>query len=180
MTKTLAVPKLIVFDLDGTLWWPEMYMLWGSGGPPFSADSASGDVLCADKTKVFLLGDTRRILQLLLHDDAFSQTKLGISSCTDEPKWAQKCLSLMEVEKGVSVKSRFHFECISKDSKRSHFVRLNKMSNIGYEDMVFFDNERGRCAEVAPLGVTVVHCPDGLTMEVWNKGLAAWRKSRLQ
>ena len=28
-----ARPKVIVFDLDGCVWWPEMYMLWGIGEP---------------------------------------------------------------------------------------------------------------------------------------------------
>ncbi|KAJ3288876.1 hypothetical protein HDU79_004477, partial [Rhizoclosmatium sp. JEL0117] len=166
------------FDLDGTVWWPEMYMLWSSGGPPFKANPKTGDVTASDGTKVFLLEDTRAILQRLLHDPIFANSKLGISSATDEPRWAQDCLRLMEVEPGVSVKSRFAFECISKGSKRNHFVQLAKMSGIDYSDMIFFDNERGRCQEVAPLGVTAVHCPDGLTMAVWNKGLEQWRKAQ--
>ena len=31
-----ALPKVIVFDLDGCVWDPEMYQLWG-GGAPFKA-----------------------------------------------------------------------------------------------------------------------------------------------
>ena len=31
-----ALPKVIVFDLDGCVWDPEMYELWG-GGAPFKA-----------------------------------------------------------------------------------------------------------------------------------------------
>ena len=30
-----SLPKAVVFDLDGCLWYPDMYMLWG-GGAPFS------------------------------------------------------------------------------------------------------------------------------------------------
>ena len=29
------IPKMFVFDLDNCVWNPEMYQLWGSGGPPF-------------------------------------------------------------------------------------------------------------------------------------------------
>ena len=30
-----VIPKMFVFDLDNCVWNPEMYQLWGSGGPPF-------------------------------------------------------------------------------------------------------------------------------------------------
>ena len=32
----MTVPKLMVFDLDGCLWDPEMYELIGCGGSPFT------------------------------------------------------------------------------------------------------------------------------------------------
>ena len=33
------LPKILVFDLDGCVWWPEMYHLWGGGGSPFKNSS---------------------------------------------------------------------------------------------------------------------------------------------
>ncbi|KAI8844663.1 magnesium-dependent phosphatase-1 [Chytriomyces cf. hyalinus JEL632] len=173
------VPSLIVFDLDGTLWYPEMYMLWSGGGPPFRPDPATGDVTSGpSKVKVQLLGDTRAILRNSLHDPTFANTRFAISSCTDEPGWAQECLALMRIEDGVSVKSRFEFECISKSSKKNHFISLRDMAGVPFEDMIFFDNERSRCKEVASLGVATVYCPDGLTMNVWIKGLDDWQRGR--
>ena len=41
-------PAAIIFDLDGCLWDPEMYELWG-GGAPFSDN---GDGTLADKAGV--------------------------------------------------------------------------------------------------------------------------------
>ena len=29
----VALPKVVAFDLDATLWYPEMYQLWGGGSP---------------------------------------------------------------------------------------------------------------------------------------------------
>ena len=29
------LPRCLVFDLDGCVWDPEMYELWGGGGAPF-------------------------------------------------------------------------------------------------------------------------------------------------
>lgn len=35
-----GLPKLLAFDLDATLWYPELYML--SRGAPFTPDGAGG------------------------------------------------------------------------------------------------------------------------------------------
>ena len=50
-----GLPKAVVFDLDGCLWSPDMYMLWG-GGAPFSLRS-DGDLDDSRGTRVHLLGD---------------------------------------------------------------------------------------------------------------------------
>ena len=34
----MSLPKLVAFDLDGTNWSPDMYMIWG-GGAPFTVSS---------------------------------------------------------------------------------------------------------------------------------------------
>lgn len=33
MEEFALLPKVIVLDLDGTIWGPEMYQLWGGGAP---------------------------------------------------------------------------------------------------------------------------------------------------
>lgn len=38
--------------------------------------------------------------------------------------------------------------------------------------MIFFDNEKRNCIDVAPLGVTCIYTPDGLTKSKWDEGLA--------
>lgn len=47
-------PKVVVFDLDGCVWYPEMYMLWG-GGAPFKAQS-NGDLKDTAGQKCYLMG----------------------------------------------------------------------------------------------------------------------------
>ena len=54
-----ARPKAVVFDLDGCLWYPDMYMLWG-GGAPFSPRE-DGDLDDQYGKKVYLLGDVRNM-----------------------------------------------------------------------------------------------------------------------
>ena len=47
-------PKVVVFDLDGCVWYPEMYMLWG-GGAPFTSQ-ANGDLKDTAGQKCYLMG----------------------------------------------------------------------------------------------------------------------------
>ena len=47
-------PKVVVFDLDGCVWYPEMYMLWG-GGAPFETQP-KGDLRDKAGQKCYLMG----------------------------------------------------------------------------------------------------------------------------
>ena len=50
-------------------------------------------------------------------------------------------------------------------------LRVLSDSAFALEDMIFFDNERGNCTDVAPLGVTCVYCPAGVTDQIWRLAL---------
>ncbi len=58
---------------DGTMWWPEMYML--SGGAPFSYNKA-GHVLDAAGERVKLIGDTAAIFTELFTGRQFTERRL--------------------------------------------------------------------------------------------------------
>lgn len=58
------IPKLVAFDLDGTLWWPEMYML---SGAPFKQDG-KGRVFDRAQEQVELMGASAAILHELATD----------------------------------------------------------------------------------------------------------------
>ena len=44
-----VLPAAVVFDLDGCVWSPDMYMLWG-GGAPFSGPDANGDAFIVEES----------------------------------------------------------------------------------------------------------------------------------
>jgi magnesium-dependent phosphatase 1 len=56
------LPRLLVFDLDGCTWYPEMYELWGGGGTPFKPRSVDGDLTDRGGNRIFIMADLRSIL----------------------------------------------------------------------------------------------------------------------
>ena len=170
-TPLAAKPKVVVFDLDGCLWDPEMYMLSWRGGAPFEPD---GDAMLSQSgERVVLLGAAREILRELRTTDDWSATKVAISSRTDEPAWAAELLDKFRVDDMV-LGDCFDAREITKESKSSHFRRLREKYSCTYEEMMFFDNEYGNCREISSLGVTVAFSPDGVTGDVWAEAVAAF------
>ncbi|GFH60451.1 hypothetical protein CTEN210_16927 [Chaetoceros tenuissimus] len=177
------IPKAIIFDLDGLIWTPEMYVNFfqNGRGSPFSVNPKDPlNLLTCGRRPVSLLGDSRFIFRDLFIDERFQNVKVGISSRTDEPEWARELLTKFPIpltDEGIIG------ECITletvvsgpieiaKDEKVDHFARIAKSCNIDFEDILFFDNEYRNCQSVAQLGVSVVYCPDGITRALWNRGL---------
>eukprot|EP00123_Amoebidium_parasiticum_P006444 comp17394_c0_seq1/m.16721 comp17394_c0_seq1/g.16721 ORF comp17394_c0_seq1/g.16721 comp17394_c0_seq1/m.16721 type:complete len:192 (-) comp17394_c0_seq1:100-675(-) len=170
------MPGLVVFDLDATLWYPEMYHLWGSGGAPFRLNKKNGNVVDRSGTEVYLMGQSRQILHELKTKPQWMHTRVAVASSTDEPEWARECLALIEVGDGIKMKDTIHFVEISKSNKKQHFQRLHEKTGVAYNDIIFYDNEMGNIRNVSQLGVVCVYTPDGLTGQMWQKGLKDWAK----
>lgn len=169
----MSVPRLIAFDLDGTIWYPDMYMLWGGGSPFQIEDSAGSRLLDRNGKSVKLLGICSSLFEELATEPRWKETKLAWVSCTDEPDWAAECLSKFKTISGISIESVVHSSQIFKDDKRTHFRRLKELfPSISYDEMLFFDNEMGNIRSVSKLGVRCVHCPHGITREAWQQGLS--------
>eukprot|EP01065_Artemidia_motanka_P007069 TRINITY_DN13473_c0_g1_i1.p2 TRINITY_DN13473_c0_g1~~TRINITY_DN13473_c0_g1_i1.p2 ORF type:complete len:125 (+),score=19.29 TRINITY_DN13473_c0_g1_i1:28-402(+) len=75
-----ARPRVVVFDLDGCVWYPEMYHLWGGGGAPFK-QAAGGDLTDNAGTNVRLMGDVRAIMTSLHRDAQWKGTAVAVASC---------------------------------------------------------------------------------------------------
>lgn len=168
-------PRLFVFDLDGTLWRPEMYEL--DGGSPFRpAGDGSGEVVDSQGTQVRLLGVSRTVLAELGRSEV---DIVAIASRTDEPSWAREVMDKTEVSPGQSMRSCFDHEEIYKGTKFNHLTRLHQKTKIPFEDIIFYDNEYQNVHTVKRLGVTSVFTPDGLTDEVWRQSLLDFAKNAM-
>ncbi|OWZ15867.1 Magnesium-dependent phosphatase-1 [Phytophthora megakarya] len=187
------IPRLVVFDLDFTLWYPEMYELWGA---PFKKNSTTGAVTDCKGEQVHFFDAVHTVLSVLETDPQFcGTTEVAVASRTTEPKWAKTCMRLMDVDIGAtsteeeseeneedvaktSLQRIVDYEAIYPRNKRVHFEQLKKDSGIPYEDMLFFDNEYGNVHDIEKLGVTCAYCPQGLTEGSWIQGMEAFQEAK--
>ena len=150
----MSKPKLIAFDLDGTIWTPDMYELWGGGAPFTKVDSRS--LVDRKGVKVRLLGFVDQLLHDLHTNHTWANTKIAWVSCTDEPNWADECLRKFNTVGGTPFHDIPHSSQIFKANKQVHFQKLHSIyekEGIDYSDMLFFDNEHYNTETVAHLGV---------------------------
>lgn len=198
------IPRLVVFDLDFTLWFPEMYELWGA---PFKKNPKTGVVTDCKGEQVHFFGAVHTVLSILETDPQFRDTtEVAVASRTTEPKWAKTCMRLMDVDIGgvsskgdkeeedeeteendkeegegvekTSLQSIVDYEAIYPRNKRVHFEQLKKDSGIPYEEMLFFDNEYGNVHDIQKIGVTCAYCPQGLTEGSWIQGMEAFQAAK--
>lgn len=167
------LPKVVVFDLDGCVWDPEMYELWGSGGAPFKLRS-DGNLSDRSGTIVRLLGDVKNIMKEFKTDDKWSDSIIAVASSCDEPTWARECIKKFPVDDKLKLADVFDPDNIEiyKRCKSHHLRNIAKQTGVPLEDMIFFDNQYGNCQDVAKVGVTSVYTPEGVTRKAFEEGLA--------
>jgi magnesium-dependent phosphatase 1 len=155
MNTSRRFPKLIVLDLDNTLWTPELYQL--------RKHQSTGQIPKAGKD-VQLFPGAKALLERIRANDTFPTTmKVAVASRTKSVDWAHDLLTQFQLRDLLD-----HVEIFPGD-KQAHFQNLHRDSGIAFRDMMFFDDARdgkfGNCVPVSALGVLSVHCPRGLQTE---------------
>jgi magnesium-dependent phosphatase 1 len=151
-------PKLIVFDLDFTL--------WDCGGtwcdclsPPFRKRQQR--IEDRNGRRIRLYDD---VLAILDHCDA-QRLPMALASRTEQPAWARELIEHLEITR------RFRHAEIYPASKQRHFAALRDCSGIEYDHMLFFDDETRNIREVGELGVTAIFVEHGLTRSLFDESL---------
>ncbi|XP_011052650.1 PREDICTED: magnesium-dependent phosphatase 1-like [Acromyrmex echinatior] len=141
-------PKVIIFDLDYTLWpfWVDSFV-----EPPFKK-GARNKVIDARGRDVDHYSDVPDVLKQLSGEGY----ELGIASRTAEIKGAKQLID------AFGWKKYFKYVEIFPGSKVTHFSNIRKSSHIDYKDMIFFDDEARNIMEVGKLGVHAVLVEDGV------------------
>ena len=173
----------------------ELLYFSGGAGAPFTKSpeyETDGTILTCKSEPVRLLGQVREVMRELYCERAgkWQNTQVGISSRTDQPDWARELLEKFTITTKASKKNMWNGSreqdsfCIQdvmngpiemeSDSKVQHFERISAQTGVPFEDILFFDNERGNCLEVAKLGVVVAYCPDGVSKLLWDISMKAF------
>lgn len=174
------LPKLIVFDLDYTLWpfWSDTHL-----SPPLKPTDSG---LKVKDRYGDGFGFYREVGSVL---DAIKQKKIfiGAASRTDRPDLATQMLRLLRIptateadgdEKGKKGKKAIEFFNqleIYPGSKKTHMRKLHDATGILYSEMLFFDDE-SRNRDTESLGVTMQLVRDGVTRHELDLGVESWRK----
>ncbi|KAF1922966.1 magnesium-dependent phosphatase-1 [Didymella exigua CBS 183.55] len=168
----LALPKIVVFDLDYTLWpfWVDTHVT----GP---IKATEGGLKVKDRYgEVYgFYNDIGEILVALKAKNIL----VGAASRTHAPELGREMLELLKVpsSSGSSTRAIDYFDHLQiyPGSKTAHFERIHRDSGIDYEEMLFFDDE-SRNKNVEVLGVTMKLVPRGVSRDVIDEGVRSWRK----
>ncbi|QDU73444.1 Acid Phosphatase [Bremerella volcania] len=154
----MSVPRLIVFDLDFTLW--DCGGVWCDClSPPFRVR----DRRIEDRTgRLVRLYDD--VHDILTHCDE-QAISIALASRTQQPDWARELLGHLDIT------HRFAFAEIYPSSKLRHFAALQQASGLAYKEMLFFDDEMRNIDEVGGLGVASIYVRDGMTAELFHASL---------
>ncbi|KAK0042929.1 magnesium-dependent phosphatase 1-like isoform X1 [Biomphalaria pfeifferi] len=152
----MVEPKLIVFDLDYTLWpfWVDTHV-----DPPFHKTS-DGKVYDAHQQRVKYYKEVPDILNHL-HKSGF---QLAIASRTSAIAEANELTKLFNWDQ------YFQYRQIFPGSKITHFKKLHSLSGVPYEEMLFYDDEHRNILDVSSLGVLCMLVNDGLNINQLYRG----------
>ena len=176
---TMALPRLVVFDLDACCWFPEMYMV--RRGPPFTK-SFEDECKAVDGEAINLLGCTRKTWSTISNGDEWQDCRVAVASRCDEPEWARQLLKLFTIDDGRSFWQALddgRLAEIYKGNKKTHLKALKEKTGVAFEDMLFFDDDQENIRHVSELGVVSVLTPEGVTEDAWEAGLRRFMEAKL-
>jgi len=156
--------KIIVFDLDYTLWpfWVDTHVT-----PPFK--KKNGDIVDSYGSKIKCYPEVPEVLKELKEQGY----ELGVASRTSEIRGAQQLIELFGWEKYFTYKEIFP------GSKVTHFNNIKKNSSRHFDEMIFFDDESRNISDINRIGVVSVLVRNGVSKDVVQKGIQQYIKERV-
>jgi magnesium-dependent phosphatase 1 len=184
-------PKLVVFDLDWTLWPLDVDT---HVDPPFKRTLTV--VKDCRNRSVELFPDTRRVLQELQGN----KVPIAFASRTTDPTAAEALLKTFLLHEDSSIKqnnmseqtlwdclaSRDHFQAYPSRggrAKTNHFSEIMKAHSthfnetIDFSDILFFDDADDNIEIALESGIIAIYLErgEGITYDLFKDGLKQWR-----
>lgn len=162
----LKLPKVVVFDLDHTVW-PfgiDSFKLV----PPYHYYHGKLIDMCQQEIKTF--PDIKKIFEYL----HVNGVEIAAASRTQYPTGALHLLNMLGFDKYIN-----YYE-IYPGQKLKHFEKIQIQSGAKYNEMVFFDDEERNIIDISPLGVMTVYINSetGVTMEVFEETMKKYSESK--
>eukprot|EP00250_Pteridium_aquilinum_P004234 c14460_g1_i1 orf=337-855(-) len=151
LTAASLLPRLVVFDLDYTLW-------------PFYCECRS------KKDNPRLYREARGILNALQE----KEVKMAIASRTPTPDIAQVYLNKLGLTNFFVDMQIFP----SWTHKTEHLNKIHQKTRIPFSSMLFFDDEDRNIQSVSQMGVTSVLVDNGVNIKALQEGLTDYARSK--
>ena len=158
-------PKLVVFDLDFTLW---PFMVDTHLNSPFRQEN--GEIFDSAGTNVRPFPDVSEVLEWL-HSEGYSVAAVSRSG---DPPGARQLIKLFGWEE------YFAYMEIYPGCKKKHFSRIHKQSKIALSDMLFFDDDGINIRDLSQSGVMsiLVSGTTGINRHLVREGLTKFARER--
>lgn len=167
-----TLPKIIVFDLDYTLWpfWVDTHVT-----PPLKPSSRYDYVKDQAKQSFSFYNEVPDCLVALKE----CGITIGVASRTSAPGLGRQILNLLhfkgkENKFNKAIDYIDHLE-IYPGSKITHFQNIQRETGFRFQDMLFFDDE-SRNKNVESLGVTMYLVNNGVSRSEIDNGIREWRR----
>lgn len=179
-TRFTIRPRLIVFDLDHTLWplGVDQFVF----KPPYhrryvnllkvSKDTTNEPlfkVFDSEQKEMQSFPEVNQLLHVIKNE---LEIDMAAASRTEYPVGAHSLIDLFVWQQ------YFRFRQIYPGSKISHFGQFKKLVSLPYDQMLFFDDEERNIVDVKELGVTCVKVdPEvGMNFDYLENGLDQFQK----
>lgn len=145
-----ALPRLVVFDLDYTLW-------------PFYCE-------CRSKREMPSLYPHAKGILYALKDKGVN---VAIASRSPTPDIAKTFLGKLEIQSMFVAQEIFS----SWTHKTEHFQRIHSRTKIPFTEMLFFDDEDRNIQSVKNMGVTSILVGNGVNCNALRQGLVEFSQN---
>ncbi|KAF7142928.1 hypothetical protein RHSIM_Rhsim05G0101900 [Rhododendron simsii] len=145
-----VLPRLVVFDLDYTLW-------------PFYCE-------CRSKREMPSLYPHAKGILYALKDKGID---VAIASRSPTVDIAKAFLDKLDIRSMFVAQEIFS----SWTHKTEHFQRINRRTGVPYNSMLFFDDEDRNIEAVSKMGVTSILVGNGVNLGAFRQGLMEFSQS---